>query len=61
MRKSLMLRGACVMLSKALAHVGRGQRTHEFGDGTYVNPAIEAADTILRKALWQVGAELRKC
>jgi hypothetical protein len=61
MRKGLLLRGTIVFLSDALKHVGNGHRTDEWGDGRYMDPAIEKADATLRLALWQVERELVKC
>lgn len=58
--KSLKLRGAVALLSRAITHIGRGQKTNEWTDGSYCNPAIEKADSILRYALWQVEAEFGK-
>ena len=59
MKKNLMLRGAVVFLGRALSHLGKGHSVDEWGDGRYLNPAIEKADSILTKALWEVQRELR--
>jgi len=56
----LKLRGAIALLSRAITHIGRGQSINEWGDGSYCNPAIEKADSILRKALWSVEDDFRK-
>jgi hypothetical protein len=55
----LKLRGAIVFLHKAIVHVGNGHRTDEWGDGSYLDKNIEAADNILRKASWLVEKEFR--
>lgn len=57
--KELKLRGAAVLLAKAAYHVGNGHRINDW-DGSYMDPAIERADCILRKALWDVEHELRQ-
>jgi hypothetical protein len=57
MKKNLVLRGAEDFLSNAIVHIGRGHRTDEWGDGRYLDPAVEKADSILRKALWKVQLE----
>ena len=59
MKKDLLLRGVDDFLSRAITHLGKGHRVDEWGDGRYLDPAIEAADSILRKALWYVGKERR--
>ncbi len=59
MKKDLLLRGADYFLSSAITHLGRGHRVDEWGDGSYLDPDIEAADCILRRALWEVGKERR--
>ena len=48
------------MLSHAISYIGRGQKVDEWGDGRYLNSAIEKADAILRTALWQVEVSFRK-
>ncbi len=60
MTKSLKLRGAAQMLSRAIAHVGRNQKTNEWTDGSYCDAAVEKADHILRLALWRVDVALAK-
>lgn len=60
MKKSLLLRGSTVLLSHAIVYVGKGQRTNEWGDGRYINAAVESADCILRRALWEVEKDLRE-
>ena len=57
--KELKLRGAIDVLSHAIVHIGRWELTNDW-DGTYRDAAIEKADNILRKALWQVEREFRK-
>lgn len=67
MKKNLLLRGAEVFISRSLMHVGREYKsngmwrshlTNEWGDGKYLDPAIEKADKILRLALWKIQREL---
>ena len=62
MRKpdELKLRGAIALLSSAISHVGRGHPVDEWGDGRYLDPDIEAADCILRRALWNTEDAFRK-
>ena len=60
MKKALMLRGAINMLSRAINYVGTGHRVDEWGDGHYLDPAIESADSILRNALWHIEYDFRK-
>lgn len=57
--KTLKLYGAIEYLGNALAHIGKNQRTNDW-DGRYMDLTVEAADCILRKALWDVEFELRK-
>ena len=59
MKKNLLLRGVEDFLSRAIKHLGRGHRVDEWGNGSYLDPDIEAADCILRIALWEVGKERR--
>lgn len=59
MRDVLKLRGAIAFLSRAIGHVGRGQKINDW-DGTYFDPSKEAADNILRRALWSVEDAFRK-
>lgn len=59
-RNPLKLRGAIALLSRAISHVGRGQPTNDWTDGSYCDPAIEKADGILRNAMWHVEDDLRK-
>lgn len=58
MKKGLLLRGIIDFLGHAIVHIGKGQPVNEWSDGKYRNPAIEAADAKLRKALWTVEREL---
>lgn len=60
MRDGLKLRGAIALLSRAIGHVGKGHSVDEWGDGRYLEPEIEQADHILRKALWNVEDAFRK-
>lgn len=60
MTDPLKLRGAIAILSRALFHIGINQKTDEWGTGDYLNPAVEEADGILRKALWLVQDDLEK-
>ena len=59
MRKELILRGAIEVVSHAISHIGRGQRIDDW-DGSYRNKAIEDADKILRKILWELVNEFAK-
>lgn len=59
MKKIILLRGVMGFLHDALRHVGKGHRVDEWGDGSYMDPAIENADNILRRALWDVERDLR--
>jgi hypothetical protein len=59
MHDPLRLRGAINILHRAIRHAGRGYRTDEWGAGSYLNPAVEEADHILTKAVWDVAKEFR--
>lgn len=59
MKDQLKLRGAVVILSRAIVHIGRYELVNDW-DGSYRNPAVEKADKLLRLALWKVEADFRK-
>lgn len=54
---TLRLRGAIALLSRAMAHIGKG---HRMSNGIYMNDAIEKADGHLRLALWRVEEDLKR-
>lgn len=60
MKKNLMLRGAIDFVGHAIVHMGKGHRVDEWGDGSYLDPAIENADRLLNKALWELERELER-
>jgi hypothetical protein len=59
MKKDLLLRGAENFLSQVRKHLGKGHKINEWGDGRYIEAAIETADTIVELALWKVQKERR--
>lgn len=59
MHDPLKLRGAIVLLSHAIVHVGKGHLVNEWSDGAYSDPSIRKADGILRLACWKVEKEYR--
>ena len=60
MKKDLLLRGAEDFLSNAIVYVGKGHKINEWGDGRYLDRAIEHASSILQFALWKVQKERRE-
>lgn len=57
--KDLLYRGTIEILSGAIRHIGRNQKTNEWTDGSYCDPSVGLADAFLRKALWTVEYEYR--
>jgi hypothetical protein len=55
----LELLGAKVFLSNAIRYIVRGKSYDEWGDGHYLDPAVENATNILQKAMWYVERDLR--
>lgn len=55
----LELRGAVVLLHRAIVSIGKNQLTNDW-DGTYRNSDVEETDKILRKACWHVEADFEK-
>ncbi len=58
--EELKWRGAAEVLSHAIVHMGRGHRVDGWGDGSYLDPAINEADTLLRLYLWKLEKELKE-